>query len=285
MEVKQPTTIEEQITILEKRGCIVGNRDFTRKILNEINYYRLTAYFLPFKKSNNEYVSNLPFEKVYNIYEFDRKLRGILFQVIEKIETMLRFQLAYHHAHKYGSLGYLDKSNFNVKHKHDSFNKKIKKMISVNKNQKFVKHHIDNYDSQFPIWVIIELFSMRDISTFYLDLYVRDQMVIANDIFHTTYECLSSWLHCFTLLRNYCAHYSRLYFNIFTAVPKTPDNFAYKLSNRIFDYILMLKFLYNNIGNWTIDLVTPLEALIDTYSAYIDFAHINFPDNWLELLE
>jgi abortive infection bacteriophage resistance protein len=71
--VKQPTTFEQQLSLLKQRGCIVENDDAALKVLSDINYYRLSAYFLPFMKGD-EYVEGTSFTKVFAIYEFDRKL-------------------------------------------------------------------------------------------------------------------------------------------------------------------------------------------------------------------
>ena len=68
-------------------------------------------------------------------------------------------KIAYFHAHKYGSLGYEEASNFNAKHNHANFIKLLSDEKSKNKNVLFVKHHFDNYNGKMPIWVIIELFS------------------------------------------------------------------------------------------------------------------------------
>ena len=93
-----------------------------------------------------------------DIYEFDRKLRNLLFSAIE---VSLRTRLAHFHSEKYGPLGYLDSSSFNSKHNVDKFKQNIDREIENNKKVLFVKHYIDNYDGQFPLWVISEvLFSV-----------------------------------------------------------------------------------------------------------------------------
>ena len=74
MDVKQPSTYAEQLQKLKKRGCIINNDDIAIKVLHHINYYRFTAYFLPFKISEDEYVAGTSFKKVYEIYEFDRSI-------------------------------------------------------------------------------------------------------------------------------------------------------------------------------------------------------------------
>lgn len=222
MDVKQPSTYAEQLQKLKKRGCIINNDNRAIKVLHHINYYRFTAYFLPFKIGEDEYAAGTSFKKVYEIYEFDRKIRGILAPVIEELELMLRTQLAYYHAHKYGSLGYLDPKNYNGYHKHDVFLKHIEKDIANNRNQPAVQHHIKKYDGKFPVWVIIEYSTMGELSYFYDDLLREDKKALAKSLFQSTDTNVSSWLMCLTYLRNFCAHYSRLYFFDFPAIPVTP---------------------------------------------------------------
>jgi abortive infection bacteriophage resistance protein len=78
-----------------------------------------------------------------------------------------------------------------------------------------VKHHIENYDGQFPLWVICELFTFGMISYFYNDLTTEDKKKFVG----AEYKEMVSWLRCCTDLRNICAHYVRLYYRIFSAMP------------------------------------------------------------------
>ena len=106
-EVKQHLTYQEQIEKLRSRGCIINNDTLCEEILENTGYYRLSSYFLPFKTESGKYKENLTLERVYHIYEFDRKLRDLLFTAIEVIEVSLRSRLSYFHSKKYGPLGYL----------------------------------------------------------------------------------------------------------------------------------------------------------------------------------
>ena len=112
MCVKSATTIEKQIEILKNRGCIFCDEKRAAKILENLNYYRLTAYFLPFKGDDDNYAEDTTFEKVYGVYNFDKELRKLIFSEIEAIEIMLRTKIAYYFSHKYGPLAYMDKNNF-----------------------------------------------------------------------------------------------------------------------------------------------------------------------------
>ena len=96
--IKPPTTYRQQLEKLRSRGCIIKDETRAIDVLSKVNYYRLTAYFLPFKQLNETYIDGTDFDTVYQIYEFDRKIRLILFSAIEEIEVYLRSTLAYYHA-------------------------------------------------------------------------------------------------------------------------------------------------------------------------------------------
>lgn len=284
MQVKQPKTFDEQISILENRGCVISDRNNTKLILQRINYYRLTAFFLPYIKIDGTYKSGTTFDRVYRNYLFDAKLRSLLFPLIEEIELLLRTRIAYYHSHKYGSLGYMDKNCFSKKHNHDIFLKRINEYISKNTKQPFVCHHINKYNGEFPLWVAIELFTTHTLSLFYSDMLPEDQKDFAKTVFGAKPKDIISWLHCLTILRNHCAHFSRIYYYSFPFIPKTPKKFSYVLSNEVFDYIVVLRFLYPHPEHWQQNFVEPLKQLIFEYSDSIELSHIGFPNNWEAIL-
>jgi abortive infection bacteriophage resistance protein len=84
-ELKQPKTYEEQLDILRGRGLVINDEVQAIESLKRLNYYRLTAYTLTFKK-DDLFQSGTTFEKVYRHYEFDSKLRNLLTEVIEYVE-------------------------------------------------------------------------------------------------------------------------------------------------------------------------------------------------------
>lgn len=286
IEVKQPATYEEQVEKLKEHGCIIADETHAKLVLQKINYYRFSAYFLSFQKNNGRIRKGTTFNNVYRTYLFDSKLRALLFPVIEEIEIYLRVQLAYYHAHKYGTLGYMDEGNYNNWHNHDKFLEKTKKRIEDNKSLLFVEHHINNYDGKFPVWVMIELFTTNDLSRFYNDMSAADKKNIAINSFNTVPKKLITWLHCLTILRNYCAHYSRLYYTLFTAQPLAPKDFSYQdMGIQIFDYILVLKFLYPYPERWISSVAVPLRALIEEFKDSIKMQDIGFPEDWEDILE
>ncbi len=283
--IKQPKTYDQQLEIIKLKGFVVNNDTECIEFLKQVNYYRLSAYFLPFRKKDGTYFENINFNRIQRIYEFDSRLRGLLFHCIEKIELYLRTQLAYYSGHIYGSLGYIDENNYNEKHDHEKFTKLLNVCIEENKNTLVVKHHKEKYKGAFPIWVIIEFFSMGMLSYFYADLQSGDQKSIAKEVYGTSVACLKSWLRCITDLRNRCAHYSRLYDWSFTALPKMPKGFDTLQNRKLFSQVLVLKLLYPDKKEWSSNIMIELKAVIEEYENDISLKHIGFPQDWYEQLE
>lgn len=78
----------------------------------------------------------------------------------------------------------------------------------------------------------------------------------------------------------------RLYFNKVVLIPKLPRNGLYlTCSQRVYDIIYIMKYIYLNDEKWKNSFISSLEALINQYNEYIKLKHIGFPDNWLDLLE
>jgi len=271
------------MAILKSRNIIINDDDFCLHVLSQLNYYRLTAYFIPFKLADDKY-KEVKFEKIYNIYEFDRRLRSILLAILEEVELLLRTKFAYYHAHKYGSLGYLDKSHFNLKHRHDQFLDEFNKLVDKNKDNLFVKHHIEYKSGEFPLWVAVELFPFGMLSRFYADMFPCDKKLIAKQDFNIGYKQLESWLLCISTLRNRCAHYMRLYYYNFSKWPNVSKGMPFRFSNKIFDYIYIMKFFCLDKQKWNDRYLIDLKALIEQYEQDIELDHIGFPDNWEHLI-
>jgi abortive infection bacteriophage resistance protein len=259
---------------------MVADDNFAVEVLSQVNYYRLSAYFLPFKGRDGCYLPGTSFENIFQIYEFDRKLRNVLFRAIEAIEVNFRAKLAYAHAHKYGALGYLDAANFSARHNHTAFIERLENEINSNRKKLFVQHHLTNYNGEFPIWVVTELFTIGMLSYFYADLPVADQKVLAKQICGTTHKNMGSWLRCCTDLRNVCAHYGRLYYAIFSAVPANLPHVTPDFERRLWAAALALRALYPGTANWSSEIVESIAALLAAYAGVIDLNHIGFPEDW-----
>lgn len=286
LPLKPPTTFEEQLAILRKHGLIIEDMDCARILLSKVNYYRFSAYLLPFRdEKTKKYKPSTSFNQIYKIYEFDRRLRALLQAIIEPIEILLKTRIAYYHAHTYGPEAYTNSAHFQNSVFHERFLNEFKLTVTKNSKALFVKHHQRNYGSKFPIWAATELFSLGMLSKFYANMHRPDKKKIAKDPFNTGPEQLESWMKCLADLRNRCAHYMRLYYYNFVVNPRFPKKCTHPLSGRLFDVVYVLQYLYLDKKRWNNEFLRPLEALLTEYETSISLDCIGFPADWLPRLK
>lgn len=285
-KVKPPKTYKEQIEIYKSRNLYIEDSEYAEKVLQRVNYYRLSAYGLTMKDPfiKNQYIQGASFKKMLSLYEFDRRLRLLLLGVLETIEIALRTHISYETAHKFGPLGYKDKKNFiNEKFHQDSMGELNSLINKSRKGELFIQHHFKKYDGVIPIWAVIEVTSFGYLSKLYRNLNEDVKKHIAKVYYNVPHYYLESWFQTLSNVRNVCAHYGRLYNKKLTFIPKLFKKERQEFDNwHIFAAVYIIQRLLNKTeGN---RFITDLEALISEYEDYIDFSHIGFPSNWKELL-
>ena len=121
---KSPLTFEQQLQQLKDRGLIFDNDDLALSHLKTISYYRLSAYWHPYRKIEQDGVvsdyfkEGTHFNEVMRLYEFDRRLRLLVMDAIERIEVYARTLFAYQIGHRYGTFGHTEAANFHSGFKH-----------------------------------------------------------------------------------------------------------------------------------------------------------------------
>jgi len=118
--IKPPLTIAQQIKILKNRGLIIKNEERASRYLSFISFYRLRAYTYPYQDNNDDqhpFFPKITFDTILNTYLFDRKLRLLVFDSIERIEIAFRTQIVYYYSIKYGGNWYEKKELYrNIDH-------------------------------------------------------------------------------------------------------------------------------------------------------------------------
>ena len=109
---KSALTFNDQLALLQARGLIINNPAHALTQLSTISYYRLSAYWYPFRlrdehgKVTNDFVKGASFDDVISLYEFDRQLRSLVMDAIERVEVYIRTLITYHLGHTYGAFGH-----------------------------------------------------------------------------------------------------------------------------------------------------------------------------------
>jgi abortive infection bacteriophage resistance protein len=223
---KPATTHAQQVALLQQRGMVVDDPAAAEFYLQHLNYYRLGAYWLPFEADHatHTFRPGTRFADVLNLYVFDRELRLLVLDAIERVEVSVRSQWAYQMAHRHGPHAHLDAAlAFNSYHWQANLNKLTDEVDRS--DEVFIKHLKASYSEVLPpIWAVCEVMSLGLLSRWYSNLkpmHTRSAIAVAYGV---DQRVLESWLHHLSLVRNTCAHHSRLWNRDFTVTPKLPHS-------------------------------------------------------------
>jgi abortive infection bacteriophage resistance protein len=279
---KQPTTFEEQVEILKSRNLIIEDKQEAINVLSRVNYYRLSAYMLTLK-CGDRFRDGTRFSDIYNLYEFDKRLRNMCLNVLESIEIAFRTHISYYLSHKYGPTCYCNPEIFACEHSYADMFQELN--VALTKSRElFIEHHKRKYDSEFPIWVVTEVASFSLISRLYSILQAQDRKDISETYYQVPYTYLQSWIRSITVFRNICAHYGRIYNRSLTITPKLlKEDMRRGITNsNVFGLIYIMGKINYDKSEWRL-FINNLRGIIDKYNN-VDLNKIGFPVNWDEFL-
>lgn len=284
---KPPLLFNAQVDRLLERGMEIDDRERARRYLAHLNYYRLAAYWLPFEQDHptHRFRPDTTFDLVLDHYVFDRELRLLVMDAIERIEVSLRTGWAYTLSHSYGPHAHLNKELFKAKWPHEKNIVMLEKTIRQS-SEVFIRHFREQYDERLPpVWVICEIMTIGQLSKWYANLrHGRDRNTVARR-YGLDEVNLSSFLHHLSIVRNHCAHHARLWNRSFPFSWKLPrkkpaglfDNFNHEDGKRLYNTLVMLAYLMDRINpnTWKIRL----NKLFEKYPV-VQPRFMGFPENW-----
>lgn len=95
-------------------------------------------------------------------------------------------------------------------------------------------------------------------------------------------EMFSSWIHAVVVLRNICAHNSRIYNRSLTTKPKLLSVDQQNPAPRycgLYHFLLAMKYLRPSDDEWN-DFITSFDALLNKYQRDIDLGKLHLPSDW-----
>ena len=306
---KEPISTREQVHRLEKRGLLIRDKALAEQYLHNISYYRLRAYTYPFQdnEAGHEHLflrNDVSFEDIINLYCFDRRLRSLLFNAIEKIEVALRTRIALVYSTNEGDGFWF--LNHRLYFQHEKFltltrdevidGKRIvgDLMKEVNRsNEDFIAHYKEKYgDPTFPpAWMTLEVVSMGTLSKLFsaLDKNNPSSIEISKGLGIKKVEILKNWMHGLSSLRNICAHHSRVWNRRFTIGLQFPRSTTYPFLNRqeieqlrdnkLFGYLSIILYLLQIISPDS-SFKTNLLALLENCPRLVSVKDMGFPLDW-----
>ncbi|MEF1338659.1 Abi family protein [Vibrio rotiferianus] len=248
---KQFKHYQELVDTLSQRGMYINDPERTKRKLAQVGYYRLSGYWYPARqldrdgqgnavlcphlkrpKRLDEFMPDTHFDRVFNLYLLDKKLRLAMLDGLERIEVFVRGVIA----HELGRgkrkeagtgldipepLAWKDVDYINPKHtkkrgrrpssweewksKHDTLIKRS--------HEDCITWHKRN-EREMPFWVVIEAWDFGTLSKYYGMLNDKYRQRVCARLGITDKRetgVLQSWLMEMNILRNRCAHHTRIW--------------------------------------------------------------------------
>ena len=287
---KPPLSIADQIAKLKKRGLKFNDEQKAAHYLSNISYYRLRAYTYPFQDNsdpNHPFIKEICFEEIIELYVFDRRLRLLVFNAIEKIEIALRTKIVYEFSLVNGSHWHEDATMYRNNY---FFNKNINSLYEEvdRSSETFIEHYKQTYTTPAypPAWMSLEVIPMGLLSKLYGNLKKgHEKKKVAKEFGLPNPLILESWMHAFAGLRNICAHHGRLWNRRFTIVPQLPYNTANTFlenaniyDNKLYAQLCCMNYITRIISPDS-SFVTDLKKLLQTCNI-VSSKEMGFPDDW-----
>ncbi|OPX29207.1 MAG: hypothetical protein B1H06_01900 [Candidatus Cloacimonas sp. 4484_143] len=290
---KSPLSFSQQAELLIKRG-LLSEKEELINILSKINYYRLSAYWKQFQDKTEKFYAHISLNDIMQFYQFDEKLRNIIFMAITQIEVSLKTAFANKSSLYYkDSFFYLDINKL-PKLRNRAFEyDKLMKSIDLScrgSNELYYKHFqikYGDYHNFPPIWMLIEIISFGSFCKLFSSVNFNLGKEISQD-YGLNYNIMNSWIWSLNEVRNICAHHSRLWNRTLGNKPKIPNKKNLEVwykpaqikNDKIFSIIFILLLICNN-ADLDIKWFEQLVELLDSYPK-IPIKQMGFIDNWEE---
>lgn len=305
--------MSDQLALLQERGLLVDNEPAALDYLARIGYYRLSGYWYPLREIDKRaslqhgrpvrsdcFFSGSHFEDIVKLYVFDKKLRLMALDALERIEMALRVDVAH-------LLGERDpQAHQNPACLHGNFAKKVngrgvnkgktnhqvwldkyESMLHRARREPFIAHHKERYGGHVPIWVAIEVWDFGLLSRLFDGMKHPDKNQIAKKYGLAEGRTLAQWLRSLNFIRNVSAHHSRLWnINVLELSP-CPRGWPPMSNTRPFMYFAIMAHLLAVIcpnSAWAQRLIDLLrDGLISSnqHLTLTDFGAIEEWEQWL----
>ena len=322
MEYTKPwLSVDDQIDRLAARGVGISDRDHAAHLLRTVGYYRLTGYLYPFRESERitedagrirvqvlgSYRTGTTIEDAARLVDFDRELRLLVLDAVERIEIALRTQIG-HTVGRLGAFAHEIPSTFlptfletrtapesgePFPSRHDDWLTRIKDRRDSS-DEAFVAHFRDKYDDRMPIWALTEILELGQLSRLYAGLRNDLATEIASAFGVPTKKLMASWIATVNYVRNVAAHHARLFNRKLVTAPRRPPAdevpFLSHLSRSdapkefgVYSALAVMAYLLHAIhsgGDWAARVAELLRAFPAT--THLDVGSMGVASGWLD---
>jgi len=225
---KPPLTLDELVGLLSDRGLHIPDPDRARRYLRHIGYYRLSPYTIPFQQGRPDHLfrADTSFDDVLDLYTFDRALRLLVMDALERVEVAIRAALTDHMSTRYNDPHwYTNPDHFEQHDKYANFQQTVQQTCDRQLgrspdvvdgslvHRSALEHYLTAYGSPVlpPSWLMVETLTLGQLEGVIRNLRRKgDQSAIAASV-GLPAPVLKSWMRTYVRVRNICAHHGRLW--------------------------------------------------------------------------
>lgn len=276
---KSPADLVRQ---LKQRGLIIADEARAERYIDNIGYYRLSAYMYPFlsaPKTAHQFKTGVTFDRVLRLYRFDKKLRVLLFNEIEKIEVAFRAAVVNTITDRTGDIFWMT----NPAYVNSNTSSLIQREYS-HSTEDFIEHFKRTYSDPYPpAWILSEILPFGNITWIFRNLSNSNKKAVAKK-FYLHAPVLESWMNIVTLTRNSCCHHARVWNKVNSIIPNDMSGMTRPWITTSTD---KRKTYYNIcIIKYFLDIISPnndfKKKLLTLFLAFpeIDLNAMGFNANW-----
>ena len=305
---KPPLSLDELVDRLSERGLVIPEPERAARYLRHIGYYRLSPHTIPFQQGQADHVfrEGTGFDDVLDLYVFDRALRLLVMDALERVEVAVRAALTDHMSTTYADPHwYMDAAHFGDRGKHsgllrivrDTCDERLRGTPDAGEDslvhRSALEHYLTTHASPElpPSWLMVETLTIGQLASAYRNLRRRaDRTAIAKSI-GLTATILESWLQTYVRVRNVCAHHGRLWnvgLGVYPAIPNSTtvswltgaDALPDRSRKRLYPVLISLQSVLDSASprsSWA----RRLHELISTRPP-MNLAGMGIPEDWAD---
>ena len=276
------------VSLLRSRGLAIRDEAKAKEYLRHIGYYRFSAYLFPLlttPKENHVFKSGSTFDNALDMYRFDRHLRLLMFNQIEKIEVAVRSSIVNITSRETGNPFWMTDPSCFYDAKQFVKTKQLIDTELAKSREEFIEHFRNTYSEPYPpAWMLAEILPLGVLTKIYENIKSNQIRKKIAQEFSLNAPVFMSWMTIITVTRNNCCHHSRVWNRTFALRALTMRRMTRPWistnvnQQKVYFSLCIIKYFLDIISPNN-DMTSKLQSLLSDYPT-IDTNAMGFSMNW-----
>lgn len=203
------------VSLLQSRGLLIENATRTENYLRHIGYYRFSAYLYPLlttPKENHVFKPGTTFNQALDMYRFDRHLRLLMFNQIEKIVVAVRSAIVNITSRETSNPFWMTEPSCFYDANQFAKTKQLIDVALAKSREEFIEHFRKTYSESYPpAWMLAEILPLGVLTKIFENIRSNQIRKMIAQEFSLTVPVFMSWMTIITVARNNCCHHARVW--------------------------------------------------------------------------